>query len=100
MTDPAAVPRISDQFLRIAQAAEAKPGAEILMLLTTARQRCLEQAAHQPTATRALLEDLAHRLQVWSEVWPRLGKDAGFRQAVAREARLWSQKISSQTAQN
>ena len=97
MTDPTARQRISDQFLSIAQAVETNPGAEIVTALAAARQLCLTHAAEPSTEARALFEDLAHRLEVWSEVWPRLGKDAGFRTAVAREARLWSHKVTGRS---
>lgn len=96
MTDPAFQP-VSDQLQRVAHAVEQRQDAATVAALATARQLCVEQAASQAKATRALLDDMAQRLQVWHDVWPRLGKDAGFRQAVAREARLWATKLPSGT---
>ncbi len=47
-----------------------------------------------PSGRRELLEDLQVRVSTWLEVWPRLGKDIDFRNAVAREARIWSKKLA------
>ena len=93
----AAFQPISDQLLRLAHAVEQRQDAATVAALATARQLCVEQAAAQSKACRALLDDVAQRLQVWQDVWPRLGKDAGFRQAVAREARLWAAKLQGGT---
>ena len=46
-----------------------------------------------PVKTKGILEDLQTRVATWRLVWPRLGKDPQFRNAVAREAHAWSQKL-------
>ena len=43
--------------------------------------------------TKEILEDLQTRVATWHLVWPRLGGDPQFRNAVAREAHAWAQKL-------
>lgn len=85
---------LSEQFAALALAVDG-PGNAVPAALTATRELCQWIAPHQPASTRTLLEDLAHRAEVWQDVWPRLGKDGSFRAAVAREARLWSAKLTS-----
>ena len=43
--------------------------------------------------TKEILADLQMRVATWRLVWPRLGKQPEFRNAVAREAHAWAQKL-------
>ena len=49
--------------------------------------------AEGPSKAKEILTDLQMRVATWRLVWPRLGKDPEFRNAVAREAHAWSQKL-------
>ena len=40
-----------------------------------------------------LLGDIQIRVAMWEHVWPRLGGEGAFRNAVAREAHAWSNKL-------
>jgi len=43
----------------------------------------------------SLLPKLRTTFQAWREVWPRMGSRREFRQAVAREAGLWSRRLTA-----
>ena len=49
--------------------------------------------AKSPRNVKEMFEDLRLRVTTWRQVWPRLGKQPEFRNAVAREAHAWSQKL-------
>ena len=87
---------VSESFAALAAAVEAREQAQVTAALTAARELCAWIAPHQAEAVRSLLNDLLQRLQVWQEVWPRLGNDAGFRTAIIRESRLWSAKLRTE----
>ena len=46
-----------------------------------------------PLQTKETLVDLQVRVAMWRRIWPRLGSQSQFRNAVAREAHAWSQKL-------
>ena len=92
MTPPESLQQLSQRFLQIATAVD-KHDARVPEALTATHTLCMQTASQQTGATKTLLDDLAHRLEVWRDVWPRLGQDAGFRAAVSREARLWAHKL-------
>jgi len=95
MTSPNSLQELSQDFLQLAEAVDAS-GARVPTALSTAHALCARLIPQQTGATQTLLEDLAHRLEVWQQVWPRLSKDGGFRIAVARESRLWAQKLAQE----
>ena len=95
MTAPEHLQQASRSFLQIAETVDAH-GARVPETFTAARELCTQRVTGHTKAATTLLDDLAHRLEVWQQVWPRLGKDAGFRTAVSREARLWAQKLQAQ----
>ena len=70
----------------------AQPDAHLIKLLERARCSSQEAAAAAPSMA-SLLANLAMALQTWQEVWPRLGSQREFRLAVAREARLWAERV-------
>jgi|GEM_PF-4107249 len=82
---------------QLAEAVEHRQEDTVARHLQATPTLCRALAPQQPQDRQALLEDLAHRLEVWASVWPRLGQDPGFRQAVAREARLWATKLRGGT---
>jgi hypothetical protein len=65
--------------------------------LAAAVERGGSAAQLQPLFDRALAvcdrTDLRTVLATWRDVWPRMGARPEFRQAVAREARLWAKRL-------
>ncbi len=87
---------IATSFAEIAARIEGQARDEALRALFTQAQVLCQQAAdHAPSAElRQLLTNVQAALTTWHQVWPRLGTQRDFRLAVAREARLWSKKLS------
>lgn len=74
---------------------ERRGESALLERLRQTQQWCEQVAAHQRGGgPQELVTRLGTVLQAWRDVWPRLGRQLEFRQAVAREARLWSQRVS------
>ena len=46
-----------------------------------------------PLDLQETMADIQIRVAMWERVWPRLGKESAFRNAVAREAHAWSNKL-------
>ena len=89
--------RLAAHLATIASHIQAsRPETQLVELLGQAQRLC-EAAAAQPRATsvKTLLANLTMALQTWQHMWPRLGAQSEFRLAVAREARLWSQRFAS-----
>jgi hypothetical protein len=89
--------RLEAQFQRIAEAVEQQQAAHVVAeALTAAHASCVEAAAEEPHAeVRTLLTNVQTALETWQTVWPRLGAQKEFRQAVAREAHLWARKFGA-----
>lgn len=85
------------QFQRIADAVEQRQSDSLVIeALTTTHALCVTAAAHAQTAqARTVLTNVQTALETWRTVWPRLGAQKEFRQAVAREAALWSRKLQA-----
>jgi len=83
------------QFQRIAKAVEQRqPDLTVTEAIKAAQALCAEAAlAERRPTTRILLTNVQTALETWQTVWPRLGAQKEFRQAVAREAHLWSRKL-------
>ena len=83
------------QFQHIADAIEQRQSDRLVTeTLETARVLCAETAAHaSDAAVRTLFTNVRTALETWQAVWPRLGAQKAFRQAVAREAGLWARKL-------
>ena len=84
---------ISEQLLQAAMTIHTRQFAQVPRELSEARELCERVLPQQAAATKVVLEDVAHRLQIWRNAWPRLKTDLGFRMAVARELRLWAQQL-------
>ena len=87
--------RLEAQFQRIADAIEQRASDRLVTeTLETARALCAETAAQtSDAAARTLFTNVRTALETWHTVWPRLGAQKEFRQAVAREAGLWARKL-------
>ena len=87
--------RLETQFQRIADAVEQRQSDRVVTeALKAAHALCAEAAAQaQGAAARTLFTNVQTALETWQTVWPRLGRQREFRQAVTREAGLWSRKL-------
>lgn len=85
-----------EAFLRLAEAIDAqRPSAALRALMEEVRRACDAAAAQVGSAElRQWLVDVQTALRTWQEVWPRLSGQPPFRQAVAREARLWARRFA------
>ncbi len=89
------VTRLTTQLGGITAAIEdGKPDAMITTLLSELQQAC-EVLTIQPSSASVMqwVGNLKVVIQTWKEIWPRMGGQREFRLAVAREARLWSQRL-------
>lgn len=86
---------LSDELQRVSTIVDTKQLTQVPRALSELREMCEWLTPQHATTLRMVLEDLAHRLQVWRNNWPRLQNDFGFRIAVARELRLWAQQLSA-----
>jgi hypothetical protein len=87
--------RLEAQFRRIVDAIEQRQSDRLVTeTFETTRALCAEAAAHASgAAARTLFANVHTALETWHTVWPRLGAQKEFRQAVAREAALWARKL-------
>ncbi len=81
---------IAEDIAAIADAIEQRRAEEdvagrIAQALTRCRQSATGRREH---------EELQTVLETWQQVWPRLASQSEFRQAVAREARRWAERLS------
>ena len=84
---------LAERFTAIAEwIDQGRDDAGLPPLLAQARVLC-EQAAASAKAVPELA-NLQQALTTWETVWPRLGVQPEFRQAVAREARLWAKRLA------
>lgn len=97
--ETAVVTSIAASFAEIASRIEGHAGDEPLRDVFTHTQALCQQAAGRAPSSdlRQLLTNVQAALTTWHQVWPRLGAQRDFRAAVAREARLWSKKLSEGT---
>ena len=88
--------QLAARFASIAACAGARyPAAAMLETLTQTAAACADAAsAEQSPETKQLLTNLQTAVTTWHQVWPRLGAQREFRLAVAREAKLWSKRLS------
>jgi len=62
--------------------------------LTRIQALCDEVIAREPQAeANAVAGNVQLAVRTWQQVWPRLGTQEPFRQAVMREARMWSKRF-------
>jgi hypothetical protein len=88
---------IAAKFAAIATAViQRRPDPELQDTLEQTQAFCGWAAAGAPSGElKALLPNLKTALETWRQVWPRLGAQREFRQAVAREADLWSRRLQA-----
>ena len=89
--------RIAVNVAQIASCVTQRTSAAKLMAVLKETQTFCEWAvAGKSTAeVTSLLPQLKTALSTWQQVWPRLGAQGEFRQAVAREAGLWSRRLEA-----
>lgn len=88
--------QIAAHFARAASAiTEQQPDEALMMIFKETRTLCEQAVAESSTEMRSLLANLQQPLETWQQVWSRLGEQQEFRQAVAREAELWSKRLSA-----
>ena len=89
--------RIASNFAEIASCVtKGAPAAKVTDVLEQTRALCERAVVGDDAADiTSLLPNLRTALETWQQVWPRLGKQKEFRQAVAREADLWSRRLEA-----
>ena len=89
--------QIAEHFSRIAAGITTQqPNAELTELLKRTEALCAWATPDRGTGElHALLRNLQTALQTWQQVWPRLSGQREFRQAVGREAGLWSKRLTA-----
>lgn len=87
--------RIAEGFAAIATSIEEeRPAASLMEVLAQTQALCEEAIAHESRAdAKALTGNVQLAVRTWQQVWPRLGAQGPFRQAVIREARMWSKRF-------
>ena len=84
---------ITERLAAIADQIErSRDDAPLPGLLAQARASCTASTGASAGA-KPLLGQMQQALETWSAVWPRLGSQREFRQAVAREAHLWAKRF-------
>ena len=95
-----ALVRVAERFADIASCVNEQRGdAAVKTAIEEAAACCQAATEGRGDEVRALLTNLTTALQTWREVWPRIGKQPGFRLAVAREAGLWSKRLQEHARQ-
>lgn len=89
--------RLSSQFAAIAAAIDGHgTDAAVTEALHTTRTATRTMAqSRAPAGVTSLAANLSTALDAWESVWPRLGQRAEFRQAVIREATMWSKRLAA-----
>jgi len=90
---------VADAFAAIADGVAAgQPDAALRQRFQQALSACRQAAASAPAELQPLLANVQQALATWDEVWPRLGGQEPFRNAVIREARTWAQRFADNAA--
>ena len=85
---------LADEFGRLAASIEGRQSADAIIEIVRATQAACATASRTLSGdVGALLTNVQTALETWATVWPRLGSQPEFRQAVTREARLWANKL-------
>ena len=86
--------RLAAEFGRIAASIEGRQPADAVIKIVRATQVVCATASRSSSGdVRTLLTNVQTALETWATVWPRLGSQQEFRQAVVREAKLWVNKL-------
>ncbi|PIQ83755.1 MAG: hypothetical protein COV75_05785 [Candidatus Omnitrophica bacterium CG11_big_fil_rev_8_21_14_0_20_63_9] len=86
--------RVAEAFTAIGGAIDRHDDGAVGTLLQQAQDTCQRAAEQAVGETKAYLVNVGTALQTWQQVWPRLGEQPEFRQAVGREARLWAKRFT------
>ena len=88
----------TDAAARFAQIEAAIDGgratAAMRVLFDETRHSCETLARHRGPAA-PVAKNLVTAVAAWRDVWPRLGREADFRLAVAREAKRWAVELEA-----
>lgn len=91
--------RIASHFAQIASCVNQRTSEATLQRVLKETQGLCAAAAQQRSVglheATSWLSNVTMALKTWQEVWPRLGGQSEFRQAVAREATLWSRRLEA-----
>ena len=87
------IARLSSDFSKLETLCVSKSGEVEPFLKEMARFIEGSLATESSKPVQEILSDLQVRVATWREVWPRLGKDPQFRNAVARESHAWVNKL-------
>lgn len=86
--------RVAEAFTAVGGAIDRQDHPAVAGLLQQAHQACEQAGAQAVGDTKAYLVNVQMALQTWQHVWPRLGDQPEFRQAIGREARLWAKRLT------
>jgi hypothetical protein len=91
------VAHIAAQFEQLAACVtQRRDEAQIMDVLAQTRDCCAWALSSDASdEAGSLLSNLQTAVRTWQQVWPRLGATPDFRQAVAREANLWSRRLTT-----
>ena len=89
--------RIAAGFARIVSCLTQPASPDEVTAVLAETQTLCERAADVPheAEVRNLLPNLKTAVMTWRQVWPRLGEQREFRQAVLREAGLWARRLDA-----
>ncbi|MBI2174259.1 MAG: hypothetical protein HYU33_03595 [Candidatus Omnitrophica bacterium] len=92
-----ALTSVLDELNAVASAIEcSEPEARFVKRLDAVLAGCGEALSDsRPGPLHDFLTQVSAAVSTWQKVWPRLGKDAQFRQAVSREAVGWAKRLSA-----
>ena len=99
---PEQLRRIASSFAQIASCVSQRASTAKLTAVLEETQQLCERGTAGPSSdeVKTLLPNLQTALETWQEVWPRLGQQGEFRQAVVREATLWSRRLEALSRQD
>jgi hypothetical protein len=93
-------PVLAAAFEALAEELERHAAAAVVQQrLEALHAHCQQAVRDRSLGSTQLLINVSTAVQTWREVWPRLGGQAPFRQAVTREAGLWAQQFREQLEQ-
>ena len=76
---------------------QRQPEPQLVEAMRHAQTLCESMAQHRGADenVRTTFANVARALETWRMVWPRLGRQSEFRQAVIREANLWGRRLKA-----
>ena len=88
------VTQLAEEFGRLAASIEGRQSADAIReIVRTTKAMCATASRTSSGDMGVLLTNVQTALETWARVWPRLGSQPEFRQAVTREARLWEKTL-------